>query len=245
MTLDASPRYTTALVTGGSSGIGEAVVRTLSGRGLVVHAVARRGDRLQALAAQTGCIPHAMDVTDASAIADAFATLPIDVLVHCAGATLIQPLQAYGADDVDRILDLNLRSVLQLSRIALPGMLERDRGHVVVVGSMAGHYPMPGSAIYSTAKAGISHAFDVLRLDTLGSRVRWSEIAPGRVATEAFLHSTGDPKKAEQFLSKETLSPQDVADSITHAITAPAHVNISRIELHPVKQASGGFSYAD
>jgi NADP-dependent 3-hydroxy acid dehydrogenase YdfG len=245
MNLHPSLGYATALVTGASSGIGEATVRTLTRAGLTVHALARRADRLQALAAETGCHAHAVDVTDARATAAVVGPLEVDVLINCAGATLISPLQAYAAEDIDRIIDLNLRSVLQMSRIVLPGMLKRDCGHVVVVGSMAGHYPMPGSAIYAAAKAGISHAFDVLRFDTLGSRVRWSEIAPGRVATEAFLRSTGDAREAAQFLSKETLTPQDVADSIGHAVAAPAHVNISRVEIYPVKQVSGGFSYAD
>lgn len=135
--------------------------------------------------------------------------------------------------------------MLHLTRLLLPPMLARNRGHILVVGSMAGHYPMAGSAIYSAAKAGISHAFDVLRFDTLGSRVRWSEVAPGRVATEAFSRSLGDAEAAARFLSKETLQAEDVAASICHALTAPPHVNVSRIELYPVKQTSGGFTYAD
>lgn len=241
----ASLGYRTALVTGASSGIGAATVEALTAAGLTVHAVARRADRLQELAERTGCIPHAVDVTDRAACAAAFADLELDILVNNAGASFRAPLQDYPPDEIDRILDLNLRAVMQLTRLFLPGMLARDRGHVVVVGSMAGHYPMAGSALYSAAKAAVSHAFDVLRLDTLGSRVRWTEVAPGRVATEAFLNSMGDTPEAKAFLAKETLVPGDLAATICFALQAPSNVNISRVEIYPVKQASGGFVYAD
>ena len=244
--LDPGLGYRTALVTGASSGIGLSLVEVLCGAGLTVHAVARRADRLEALAAQTGCIPHVLDVTDRAGCAEVLGGLEPDVLVNNAGASFKAALQDYDPDRIDAILDLNLRAVLQLTRLFLPGMLKRNRGHVVVVGSMAGHYPMEGSALYSAAKAGISHAFDVLRFDTLGSRLRWTEVAPGRVATEVFAVSTGDPEIARtQFLSKETLQAADVAASILHALAAPPHVNVSRIEIYPVKQTSGGFSYAD
>jgi NADP-dependent 3-hydroxy acid dehydrogenase YdfG len=244
MTFPAINGYRTALVTGASSGIGAALVEALTTAGLTVHAVARRADRLQALAERTGCIPHAVDVTDRAACAAELGALEIDILVNNAGGSHGAPIQDYPEDEIDRIIDLNLRSVMHLTRLFVPGMLARDRGHVVVIGSMAGHYPMRGSALYSAAKAGISHAFDVMRLDTLGTRLRWTEVAPGRVATEAFARSMGAERAAE-FLSKETLQPEDLAASIYYAVSAPPHVNVSRIEIYPVKQASGGFLYAD
>jgi NADP-dependent 3-hydroxy acid dehydrogenase YdfG len=237
--------YRTALVTGASSGIGAAMVRHLAAAGLTVHAVARRADRLQALAKSTGCIPYTLDITDRAACTAAFADLEVDILVNNAGASFRAALQDYPPDEIDRVLDLNLRAVMQMTRLLLPGMLRRDRGHVVVVGSMAGHYPMAGSALYSAAKAAVSHAFDVLRLDTLGSRIRWTEVAPGRVATEAFTNSMGDTPEAKAFLARETLTPDDMAATIAFALQAPPHVNISRVEIYPVKQASGGFVYAD
>jgi NADP-dependent 3-hydroxy acid dehydrogenase YdfG len=244
MSFPPSLGYRSALVTGASSGIGAATVEALCTAGLTVYAVARRDDRLQELAVRTGCIPLVLDITDRQACATALDGLEIDILVNNAGGSHASPLQDYPPDEIDRIIDLNLRAVMQLNRLVLPGMLARDRGHILVIGSMAGHYPMRGSALYSAAKAAVSHAFDVLRLDTLGSRVRWTEVAPGRVATEAFANSMG-AERAKEFLSKETLMPADLAASICHALMAPPHVNISRIEIYPVKQASGGFVYAD
>jgi len=238
--------YRTAVVTGASSGIGAATVEKLAAAGLEVHAVARRGDRLEELHKRTGCIVHALDVTDTQACVEALGGLDVDVLVNNAGVSHNDRLYDFPADAIDKIIDLNLRAVMHLTRLFLPGMMKRNHGHVVIVSSMAGHYPMLGSAPYSATKAAVSQFLDVMRLDTNGSRLRWTEIVPGRVATEAFGVVMGDHKAAqEKFLDgKEPLQADDLAGMIMFALSAPAHVNISRIDAYPVRQASGGFVYS-
>jgi NADP-dependent 3-hydroxy acid dehydrogenase YdfG len=240
-------QYRTAVVTGASSGIGEATVEQLAAAGMEVHAIARRGDRLTELSRRTGCVPHAVDVTDLDACRQVLARLEVDVLVNNAGVSHNDRLYDFPIDKIDQIIDLNLRAVLHLTRLVLPGMMERNHGHVVIVSSMAGHYPMLGSAPYSATKAAVSQFLDVMRLDTNGSRIRWTEIVPGRVATEAFDVVMGDRKAAqEKFIDgKDPLQAGDLAGMIMFALSAPAHVNISRIDAYPTRQASGGFVYAE
>jgi NADP-dependent 3-hydroxy acid dehydrogenase YdfG len=239
--------YRTAVVTGASSGIGEAAVEKLAASGVEVHAIARRADRLTELSRRTGCIPHALDVTDTQACRQLLEGLEVDVLINNAGVSHNDRLYDFPIEKIDQLIDLNLRAVLHLTRLVLPGMMARNRGHVVIVSSMAGHYPMLGSAPYSATKAAVSQFLDVMRLDTNGSRIRWTEIMPGRVATEAFEVVLGDRKAAqEKFLDgKEPLQPHDLADMVMFALSAPSHVNISRIDAYPTRQASGGFMYAD
>jgi NADP-dependent 3-hydroxy acid dehydrogenase YdfG len=239
--------YRTAVVTGASSGIGAATVEKLAAAGFEVHAIARRVDRLKALSERTGCTAHALDLTDAESCRKAIGDLDVDILVNNAGASHNARLYDYPFEKIDQLIDLNFRAVLHLTRCVLPGMVARNKGHVVIVSSMAGHYPMLGSAPYSATKAAISQFLDVMRLDTNGTRIRWTEIVPGRVATEAFAVSSGDAKLAkEKFLDgKDPLQPEDLADMIMFALSAPPHVNISRIDAYPTRQASGGFVYSE
>jgi NADP-dependent 3-hydroxy acid dehydrogenase YdfG len=240
------PPYKTAVVTGASSGIGRVTVEKLAAAGLEVHAMARRGDRLEELRERTGCIPHALDVTDMKACRQALDGVEVDVLINNAGVSHNNRFHEFPDEKIDQIIDLNFRAVLHLTRFVLPGMVARNKGHVVIISSMAGHYPMLGSAPYSATKAAVSQFLDVMRLDTNGSRIRWTEIVPGRVATEAFEVVLGDRKAAqEKFLDgKEPLQAEDMADMMMFALSAPAHVNISRIDAYPTRQASGGFVYA-
>lgn len=235
------------MVTGASSGIGAATVEKLAAAGFEVHAIARRADRLRELSERTGCIAHVLDLTDAESCREAIGDLDVDILVNNAGASHNARLYDYPFEKIDQLIDLNFRTVLHLTRCALPGMVARNKGHVVVVSSMAGHYPMLGSATYSATKAAISQFLDVMRLDTNGTRIRWTEIVPGRVATEAFAVSSGNAKLAkEKFLDgKDPLQPEDLADMIMFALSAPPHVNISRIDAYPTRQASGGFVYSE
>ncbi|HKU35466.1 MAG TPA: SDR family NAD(P)-dependent oxidoreductase, partial [Paenarthrobacter sp.] len=123
--------YTTALVTGASTGMGAAIAERLAKRGLTVHAVARNEERLAELAERTGAIPHVVDLTDTAALAAAVGDLKVDVLVNCAGVSRPGNILDSSEQDIDELVDVNLRGLLQLTRLVLPGMVERDLGHVV------------------------------------------------------------------------------------------------------------------
>ncbi len=236
--------YTTALVTGASGGIGAAVVERLRREGLQVHAVARSAEPLHALAARTGCIAHVLDVTDLPGLTRLAQSLDIDVLVNNAGVDRPGSLLNADAEGIDLLIDVNLRAVLHLCRLVLPGMVARDRGHVVNISSIAGAYNFGGNSTYHATKAAVSMLSRQLRVDAVGHRVRVTEVCPGRVATDIFAHVHGDSAATrERFLDGFEL-PQaaDVADAIAFAIAAPVAVNIGHIEITPTLQVPGGLT---
>lgn len=238
--------YRTALVTGASSGIGAAVVERFCREGLEVHALARNEAALDDLAARTGCIPHAIDVTDLPAITRLTAAIPFDVLVNNAGVDRPRGLLKAEAEDIDLLVDVNLRAALHLCRLVVPGMVARDRGHVVNISSIAAAYNFGGNSTYHATKAAISMLSRQLRVDAFGRRVRVTEICPGRVATDIFAHVHGDtPEVRAKFLEGfELPEAADIADAIAFAIAAPVAVNIGHMEITPTLQVPGGLSTA-
>ena len=238
--------YRTALVTGASSGIGAAVVERFSREGLQVHALARNAEALAALAARTGCTPHALDVTDLARVTALLAPLEIDILVNNAGVDRPRKFRQAQADDVDLLVDVNLRAVLHLCRLVLPGMIARDRGHIVNISSIAAAYNFGGNTIYHATKAAVSMLSRQLRIDAFGRHVRVTEICPGRIATDIFAHVHGDTPEVHDAFIRGFELPQaaDVADAIAFAIAAPPAVNIGHIEIMPTLQVPGGLSTA-
>jgi NADP-dependent 3-hydroxy acid dehydrogenase YdfG len=236
--------YRTALVTGASSGIGAAVVRRLRREGLEVHAMARSRDSLLALADETGCIAHVLDVTDLEGITRLTGEVPFDILVNNAGVDRPRPFLQAQADDIDLLLDVNLRAVLHLCRLVVPGMVQRDRGHVVNISSIAGAYNFNGNSTYHATKAAVSMLSRQLRIDAFGKRVRVTEICPGRVATDIFAHVHGDSKETyERFVEGfELPKAEDIAEAIAFAIAAPVAVNVGHMEITPTLQVPGGLS---
>lgn len=237
--------YQNALVTGASGLVGQALVARLRAEGLNVHAVSRDRDRLDALAARTGCVPHAIDIADTDALAALVLGLEIDVLVNNAGAAGPRRLADSDASTVDAAIDVNLRAVLHLVRLTVPGMIARDRGHIVSIGSIAGHYAFPGNAAYHATKAGLTLLTRQLRVDLQGSRVRATEITPGRIHTEMFAKTLGtsaEEADARFFDGYEPLLPEDLANALAYAVGAPQHVNVAQIELLPTMQVPGGLS---
>jgi len=238
--------YKTALVTGASSGIGAAIVERFRRENIEVHAIARSGDALKALAERTGGITHVIDVTDRAAIAELASRIPFDILVNNAGVD--RPKKFLDADegDIDLLVDVNLRAVLHICRLIVPGMVARDRGHVINISSIAGNYNFGGNSTYHAVKAGVAMLSNQLRLDAFGKRVRVTEICPGRVATDIFNHVHGnDPSIRERFIDGFEL-PQaaDIADAIAFAIAAPVAVNIGHMEITPTLQVMGGLQTA-
>ncbi len=234
--------YKTALVTGASGGIGAAVVERLCREGLTVHALARNEAALRELAARTGCIAQVLDVTDLPSITKLTQDHEFDVLVNNAGVDRPRLFLQAQADDIDLLIDVNLRAVLHLCRLVVPGMVARNRGHVVNISSIAAAYNFNGNSTYHATKAAVSMLSRQLRIDAFGKRVRVTEICPGRVATDIFAHVHGDsPETYERFVKGfELPRAADIADAIAFAIAAPAAVNIGHMEITPTMQVPGG-----
>lgn len=236
---------TSALVTGASSGIGAATVRAFTSEGLKVWAMARRRDRLEQLAAETGCIPLVADVTDGTALAAALDNVAPDVLVNNAGLGAgITGLLDASRSDLERTIGTNVLALLDVCRLVLPGMVDRGRGHVVNIGSVGAFYPVQ-SVVYGGSKGAVRLISQNLRIELRGARVRVTEICPGRVSTE-FMNVAIPASKSSQYPAKtpiRELTPEDVAAAIVYAVKAPTHVNISTIELQPIEQTYGGMSF--
>jgi len=234
--------YRTALVTGASSGIGAAVVERLRREGLTVHALARRADKLEALSARTGCIPHALDVNDLQGITHLADSVAVDILVNSAGVDRPGSILDADAKGIDLLVDINLRAILHLTRLIVPRMAARNRGHVVNISSIAGAYNFGGNSTYHATKAAVHMLSRQLRVDLYGKLVRVTEICPGRVATDIFVHVHGDTAETRERFIEGFLLPEasDIADAIAFAIAAPISVNVSLIEIMPTLQVPGG-----
>ncbi|HEY0208851.1 SDR family oxidoreductase [Acerihabitans sp.] len=236
--------YKTALVTGASAGMGEAIVERLCKEGITVHAVARRAEPLAALAARTGCIAHVLDVSDLAALTRLCREIEVDILVNNAGVS--RPGSILDADEeaVDTQVDVNLRAVLHLCRLLVPGMMARDCGHVINITSIAAIYNFNGNSIYHATKAGVHALSRQLRVDCYGKRVRITEICPGRVATDIFGKVMGDLAEGRRRFIEGFELPLaiDIADAVAFVLAAPAAVNIGHMEITPTLQVPGGLS---
>ncbi len=238
----------TVLVTGASSGIGRACAEAFARAGARLLLCARREDRLAELAASLDAEVHAfaLDVRDRAAVDAAVAGLPegwaeVDVLVNNAGlAAGLGPLQEGDPDHWDRMLDTNVRGLLSVTRAVVPGMVARARGHVVNVGSLAGHETYPGGAVYCATKAAVDRITAGLRMDLLGSGVRVSTVDPGMVETEfSVTRFDGDAQRAAGvYRGMSPLTPEDVADAVVWVTDRPAHVQVAEMLLLPTDQAA-------
>ncbi len=241
--------YTTAVVTGASTGMGAAIAERLAKRGLTVHAFARNEDRLKELADRTGAIPHAVDLTDTAAVAAELEGLAVDILVNCAGVSRPGNILDSSESDIDELIDVNLRGLLQLTRLVLPGMVERDLGHIVNISSIAGVYNFYGHTVYHATKAAVHQISRQLRNDTVGKRIRVTEICPGRVETEIFGRNMGGTPEAMEEAWKtyyegyESLTTGDIVDALDYAVDTPRHVNVGMLEIMPTFQVPGGLVF--
>jgi len=243
---------TTALVTGATSGIGQACAVRLVHDGARVVAVGRRGDRLATLADRLGprLLPLALDVDDRDAVKAALDALPgpfasLDVLVNSAGMALgLEPVHRTSLEDWDRMIQTNCRSLVTLCRLVLPGMVARGRGHVVNIGSVAGSYPYPGGNVYGATKAFVRQFSLAIRSDLLGTPVRVTNVEPGMVDTEfSTVRFSGDKSRADTvYAGMQPLRGEDVADVVAWCVSRPPHVNVNTIEVMPVQQAFGPFA---
>lgn len=237
-------RLGTALVTGASAGIGAGVVRKLAAEGWQVHALARRAARLQQLANETGCAVHAIDMRDAAALERLAGQVAPDLIVNNAGLGAgITGLVKATREEIAQTIETNVTAVLEILRLMLPGMIARKRGHVVNIGSVAGLFPI-NSATYAASKGAIHLLSQNLRIELRGTGVRVTEICPGRVTTEFYdvaVADTGLRAKMKNTGITE-LTPGDIADAVYYAVSAPPHVNVQTIEIHPLEQTYGAVS---
>lgn len=241
-----------ALVTGASSGIGQACAHSLAQAGCRVILTARRQERLATLAQtlenQFGIpmLPVALDVRDPEAVFKSLETLPgewqkIDILINNAGLSRgLEPFHQGDLQDWQEMIDTNISGLLYVTRAVLPGMLERQRGHIVNLGSIAGHMTYPNGTVYCASKAAVRALTEGLKMDLLGTPIRVTSVDPGLVETEfGQVRFHGDQRRAQQLYQGLTpLTPQDIAEVILFCLTRPAHVNINQVILMPVDQAS-------
>jgi NADP-dependent 3-hydroxy acid dehydrogenase YdfG len=243
MSLD---RYRTAIVTGASRGIGAATVRQLRIAELEVWAVARTASDLAALAEETGCQPLALDITHREAVLGALGGLDADILVNNATAAVAGGLSWEAApDDIDALMAVNIKGVLNCLAATLPGMKARGLGHIVNLGSMAGVAPVVGMPVYAMTKAAIRSLGQTLRLDLHGTGVRVSEIAPGRVETGAHLALLDDREEGRRrfYEGFDCLQPDDIAEAIMFVLGAPQRMDVSFMEISPTDQTYGGSQF--
>jgi len=243
-----SAKGMTVLITGATAGFGAATARRYAAAGAKIVATGRRAARLDALKAEIGADAiHTveLDVRDAAAVQAAVDGLPpafaqIDVLVNNAGLALgLAPAQSADLADWDTMIDTNCKGLAYCTRAVLPGMVARDRGHIVNLGSTAGTYPYPGGNVYGASKAFVKQFSLNLRADLHGTKVRVTNLEPGLAETEfSSVRFKGDAARAEAvYKGVETMKAEDIAEVIFFCTTLPAHLNVNRLELMPVAQA--------
>ena len=240
--------YSTAVVTGASGGIGRAIVDELLRLGLHVHALALPDAALDQLDGLDSVTVHGIDVRDTAALTGILADLEVDVLVNNAGIIGdLKPAHQSTAAVADALIDVNLRAAVQATLSVLPGMVRRDVGHIVFTGSIAGSRPTAGSATYSATKAALLAFADGLRMDLHGTALRVTVLAPGRVETNIYDEAMGghDAAATRLYATAAALQPADIAAVVGMALTMPAHVDVTRIEVVPTAQVFGGSSVAD
>jgi 3-hydroxy acid dehydrogenase / malonic semialdehyde reductase len=234
--------YKTALVTGASSGIGRAIAQRLVADGLKVYALGRDAAALNELAKECDITPITLDLKDPAPLQKLFAETEIDVVVNNAG--LLPSLGKFADNslaDIDSMVDINLRAPLRLAHMALAGMIGRQRGHLFFIGSSAGRFPHPNTAVYGATKAAVSMFCDSLRCDLLGTGVRITEVAPGRVQTSLYRTALGaDGANEKLYDAYRSIQPEHIAELISTAMALPQYVDVSRLEVFPTDQAAGG-----
>lgn len=234
-----------ALVTGATSGIGKAITFALAGAGHEVIALGRSAATLEKMQSTAGVRPLALDLTDREALAAALEGEEIDVLVNNAG--IIPPVVGFAhmaQSDIDATLEVNLSAAIATTRLVLPGMMARKRGHLFFTGSTAGQAPFPNMAVYGASKAAISSFAAALRCDLSGSNVRVTEIVAGRVETALYRDVLSDQAREDMYQAFDSVQPGDVAAMLLSVLQMPAHVDVTRLDILPTAQFVGGGGFA-
>ena len=243
------------LITGASAGIGEACARHFAAQGAHLLLSARRLDRIQALAASISeeygveAHGHALDVTDRDAVVayvDGLIAegLTVDILINNAGkAKGLDKLQDGSFDHWDEMIDTNIKGLLYMTRAVLPQMIERDSGHVINIGSIAGRWVYPKGAVYNATKFAVKALSEAMNIDLLGTKIRVSSVDPGLAETEfSEVRFDGDTDRAKSVYSDTIpLQSDDIADACVYVANAPPHVDIFNLVMMPTVQRYPGY----
>jgi len=240
------------LVTGATAGFGAAMARVFAKNGHQVIAAGRRVERLEALAAELGpnLLPLKLDVTDKAAITAALASLPaawqeIDVLINNAGLALgVKGAQESSLEDWETMISTNCTGLVTITHALLPGMVQRGRGTIINLGSVAGAYPYPGGNVYGATKAFVEQFTLNLRADLIGTGVRATNIAPGLCGGTEFsnVRLKDDAAAAKVYEGTTPLTAEDIANTAFWIATLPQHINVNSIELMPTCQGFSPFA---
>ena len=241
-----------ALVTGATSGIGEACARKLAENNYNLIITGRKADRLEAVAgdlrdAGAQVLALVFDVRDRDAATAAIEGLPaewreIDVLINNAGGALgLEPEYEGNYEDWDTMIDTNIKGLLTMTRLVVPGMVARNRGHVVNIGSVAGDAAYANGNVYCATKSAVKALSDGLRIDVAHTRVRVTNIKPGLVETNfSVIRFHGDKERADNvYKGIKPLTGKDIAESVYFAVSAPEHVQVAEILVLATHQANG------
>ena len=232
----------TAIITGATGGIGDAVTRRLIREGFRVVAVGTRRAALDDLCARQGCEGIAVDIGDGDAVEAALAGLGADVLVHGAGILGPNlPIHRTPAQTVAQLIAVNVTGLFNVVRAVVPGMIERQRGTVVLLGSICGNVAGSGPGVYSATKAAMQSVAANLRFELQETAVRVGEIRLGRVRRGIHGQLGMD---ADFYDGYECILPDDVASTISHMLATPPAVDLSVIEMMPTRQVAGGTRFS-
>jgi 3-hydroxy acid dehydrogenase/malonic semialdehyde reductase len=244
----------TVMISGASSGFGRACAKRFAQAGDRLVLLARRKERLEALAAELGRADDirllVCDVTDARALESALNSLEApfeapDILINNAGLALgLEPAHRADIQDWETMINTNIMALVRMTRLILPGMVARDHGHIINIGSTAGNWPYPGGNVYGASKAFVQQFSRELRADVLGKKIKVTNIEPGLAETEfSLVRFKHDSERAGKvYDGTRPLTPEDIADIIFWVCSTPAHVNINAMEIMPLCQAWGPFN---
>ena len=243
----------TVFVTGASSGIGEGCARKFASQGARVILNSRGADKLERLAEDlrqkygAECLVLPFDVCDRKASVAALASLPeewkaIDVLINNAGLAVGVDKEHEGnLDEWDVVIDTNIKALLSMTRLVVPGMVERGCGHIINIGSIAGDAAYPGGSVYCATKAAVKALSDGLRIDLVDTPLRVTNIKPGLVETNfSVVRFRGDKERAANvYKGIDALTGDDIAEVAYFAASAPEHMQVAEILVMPTNQATG------
>ncbi|MHC1739061.1 MAG: SDR family oxidoreductase [Ignavibacteriaceae bacterium] len=247
------------LITGASAGIGAACAKAFAEQGAKLILNARREERINELSAAltkeygTEIKKMILDIRDHSMIKESFNSLPdewkkVDVLINNAGlAKGTDKIQDASVEEWEEVIDTNIKGLLYITREVLPHMIERESGHIINLGSVAGREVYIGGNIYCATKFAVNAISKAIRADCLDKKIKVSSVDPGMVETEfSIVRFHGDKEKAKKvYEGLQPLTPEDIADAVLYCATRPPHVNINEILLTPLAQASAFYSVRD